>query len=719
MGEEQNAGVSPKDARWRVAFVHISGLCWSFFGYHLLIRAKQAGVALIDRPVATVCEQIAQIERLLREGIDVLIFRPMVTDHAGLLAVLQRAQAQGVHLVSIDGLPGGAIDLCSVSADNFGGQAALAEYVFEKMQGRGKIAYLQGDLRTEAGLLRDRGMRSVLRRYPQVELVYAGAFDWSEATFNFLQGRAMAREALTAHPDLDAIISATDEGALGVNAVLDEIGRRGKVMVAGFDGMPEGISAIHSGELEVTARQPLDTMAQLAFDLALGMVQGRVGGVVHHVQEVDLVTRANVGAAAMRALRVFPEITADLNQRVTAQKDSASFMETLLDVMPTMICVKQAGDLRTVHTNRARETWFDSPRGSQLGKTDHDLYPAEIAARYEAEDREVLASGVAMDFAEEDAIPGNVGKRYTRTRKVPIFDAGGRPDYLMVIAEDVTEQRLDDQALAEHSAELEKTRQALKKSHERLVQSEKMAALGTLVAGVSHELNTPIGNALMAVSTYADHTRSIREALVSGLTRSMLERYLNDAEQGVDLLERNLRRSAELIQSFKQIAVDQSNSRPRNFILAKVVAETLLALSPVLRKAPVVVVQNIPDDLVLDSFPGPLEQVLMALINNALIHGFEGRASGSIEISARAVPPERVAMEVRDDGVGIAAESIKRIYDPFFSTKFGQGRSGLGLGVARSIVTDLLGGQIEVDSRPGEGTRFTLTLPLRAGRSDD
>ena len=420
----------------------------------------------------------------------------------------------------------------------------------------------------------------------------------------------------------------------------------------------------------------------------------------------------------MRRLRVFPEVAADLNQQATEQKSTASFLETLFYVMPTMVLVKDAKDLRYVSVNRAREAWLNTPHGYQLGKTDHDFYPADVAARCDAEDYGILASGTALEIAEDESFLEGFGKRYTRTRKIPIFDAMGKPDYLMVISEDITWKKAANEALAQRTAELEKTNLALKKNHEKLVEAEKLAALGVLVAGISHELNTPIGNALMAVTTYSDHTRNLAGKHGVGLTRSMLADYFSDAVTGIEILERNLRRADELIRSFKQISVDQSSSQARTFNLATVVRDMLLTLSPSLKKTPFVVQQNIPSDLTLDSFPGPLEQVLMSLISNSIIHGFEGRSNGLITISASATRPGWIELTVQDDGIGIVPERIKQIFDPFFSTKFGKGGSGLGLSISNNIVTRFLAGQIEVSSSPGTGTRFTLTLPLRAGRHD-
>lgn len=694
--------------------LHDSGMFWGFFGYHLLIRAKAADVALIDRMVTTLREQIDAIDALLDERINVLLFRAMATDHAELLAVLRRAQDRGVHLISLDGLPGGGLDICSVTADNFGGQAALADYLFRQMKRKGKVAYIQGDMRTDAGVLRDRGLRRALLEHPKIELVFAESLDWSSPVSNFHQGADLAGRILLLHPDVNAILCATDEGALGVTTVVEQTGLRGKVLVGGFDGMPEAITALDSCALEATARQPLDTMAELAFELAMNLCAGEVKTVVHYVQDVEVVTRANLGMEALRALRVFPEVTADLNQRTTEQKDNAVFLEALFDVMPTLVLVKDARDLRYIRANKARDDCLNVPRGSQVGKFTEDFDPPDLVARYNAEERAILESGETLDIPDEEFEQPGSGTRHMRTRKIPIFDATGKPEYLMVISEDITHQRQTQKALMEHAVELERTRQELKASAEKLAQAEKMASLGALVAGVSHELNTPIGNALLAVTTFADHTRRITDKVQSGMTRSALEAYFADAAKGAEILVRNLSRSAELIQSFKQIAADQSSSQARTFNLATVVDEIVLAAFHAQKKNAVVIECDIPVDLILTSFPGPLEQVLMSLVNNAIIHGFEGREAGRIAISARLAQPGWVEIAVSDDGVGIPPDRIKRVFDPFFSTKFGKGRSGLGLSIANNIVTRLLGGQIDVKSQPGAGARFAVLIPLQA-----
>jgi PAS domain S-box-containing protein len=391
-------------------------------------------------------------------------------------------------------------------------------------------------------------------------------------------------------------------------------------------------------------------------------------------------------------------------------------METLIDNQPHNLVVKDAQTLAYIRRNRAADEWAGVEPGALLGKTALDLYPEEMARRFQASDRAILASGVPADIPEELTCQPHTGARYTHTQNIPILDARGKPVYLLCILQDITERKLAEAELEEYSHALEVANAILKENREKLVAAEKMAALGSLVAGVAHELNTPIGNSLLAVSTLIDHTRNLAGKLESGLTRSMLAGYLDEAAGGADILERNLYRAANLISSFKQIAVDQSSTQPRRFALATLVSEVLLTLLPTLRKTVFEVRQSVPADIVMDSYPGPLEQVLINLVNNAVVHGLAGRESGQVTISADISDISRpgwVDLVVQDDGIGIPQDRIGRIFDPFFTTKSEAGGTGLGLSISHSIVTGLLGGTIEVSSVVGEGTRFCLSLPLQ------
>lgn len=290
---------------------------------------------------------------------------------------------------------------------------------------------------------------------------------------------------------------------------------------------------------------------------------------------------------------------------------------------------------------------------------------------------------------------------------------------------DVTEQRAAQAALqglnanlearvAERTQALQTAIEDLKHAQEELVRSEKLASLGALVAGMAHELNTPIGNAVIVASTLADQRKRFEAEAAEGLRKSTLTRFMGELHEGIEVMERNLRRAAELISGFKQVAVDQSSHQRRDFELAELVRELQLTLSPTLKRNGVRLHAEVPPGLRFDSHPGPLTQVLMNVINNAVAHAFEAQADALVRLQAMAMPDGRVQITLSDNGRGIAPEHLPRVFDPFFTTRLGKGGSGLGLHIVYSLVTELLGGTVHIDSTLGQGTTLTLNLPPQA-----
>jgi signal transduction histidine kinase len=275
------------------------------------------------------------------------------------------------------------------------------------------------------------------------------------------------------------------------------------------------------------------------------------------------------------------------------------------------------------------------------------------------------------------------------------------------------EQRTADLNLAK--LKLEENIKVLKETQDILVKSEKLASLGAIVAGVAHEINTPIGNALVTASTIREIVNEFSSQAINGkLTHSALNNFLKLCKEGSQLVESSLVRASELIQSFKQVAVDQSSERRRTFNLAETIRETLLTLKHTFKNTPFLIETKVADNIVMDSFPGALGQVITNLLNNALIHGFETCEHGTMKISADQISAETIAIRFSDNGNGIDETNIKHIFDPFFTTKFGQGGSGLGLNVVDNIVHRILGGTISVVSELGEGTEFIIEIPIKA-----
>jgi ligand-binding sensor domain-containing protein/signal transduction histidine kinase len=260
----------------------------------------------------------------------------------------------------------------------------------------------------------------------------------------------------------------------------------------------------------------------------------------------------------------------------------------------------------------------------------------------------------------------------------------------------------------------------LQDAQQQLVEREKLAALGSLVAGVAHELNTPIGNSLVIASTLEAKTTEIEARQNdNALRRSDLKNFIDASREASTLLMRSLHNAAELVNSFKQVAVDQASAKRRHFNLHQASAEIVTTMKNQIRKAGHQLELEMPDDIAMDSFPGPYGQVIINLINNALLHAFEGRENGVMRLWAARLGPETVRIVFEDNGCGIALDHQARIFDPFFTTKLGQGGNGLGLSITYNIVSSLLDGSIRVDSAIGVGTRFTIDLPLKASLAGD
>lgn len=253
----------------------------------------------------------------------------------------------------------------------------------------------------------------------------------------------------------------------------------------------------------------------------------------------------------------------------------------------------------------------------------------------------------------------------------------------------------------------------LQNAQEGLVRAEKMASLGSLVAGVAHELNTPIGNIVMVASSQQETLQRFEQSVAAGtMTRSGLVAFLELAKEGSGLALQSATRAAELIQNFKQVAVDQASDRLREFDLAHHITEVLSVIAHLTSKRPVTLTRELEPGIAMYSYPGPLGQVLTNLVMNAITHGFREGQAGAITIACQR-QGDWAHITVADNGQGISAENIGKIFDPFFTTKLGQGGSGLGLHICHNIVFGPLGGRLTVQSTLGQGTTFTLVMPCQ------
>ncbi len=276
------------------------------------------------------------------------------------------------------------------------------------------------------------------------------------------------------------------------------------------------------------------------------------------------------------------------------------------------------------------------------------------------------------------------------------------------------EQKIEarTQALKQKNQELINTLDHLEQTHRQLVESAKLASLGQLVAGVAHEINTPIGVGVTAASTLAEETGKITSLYEEGtMKRSDLENYVSSAASISKLLLSNMDRAATLIQSFKDVAIDQASEERRIFDLRKYIDEVLLNLNPMVRKHGHSIEVDCPDLMEIDTYPGALAQVLTNFVTNALLHAFSEDVPGTMSVRVRELERAEIELRFSDNGSGIPAETLPKIFDPFFTTMRGRGGSGLGLSIIHNLVTGSLQGRIEAQSEVHVGTTFIVRFP--------
>ncbi|MBT9458843.1 MAG: GAF domain-containing protein [Burkholderiaceae bacterium] len=409
-----------------------------------------------------------------------------------------------------------------------------------------------------------------------------------------------------------------------------------------------------------------------------------------------------------------------IGQEITAHLESTAVFETLNRHVHALLDASSFAIYLLDADARRLSSVFDVEQGVRL-PTDHIPLddPDSYAARCVRERREVAVE-LAADGSDPNQLPGTMPTRSAMFAPLLVDQR---------VLGVITTQSPRAQAYAEHEWLIFRTLSAytaialdnasayqrLQDAQGRLVEQEKLAALGALVAGVAHELNTPIGNGLLMASTLLQKTEAVEQrAGAQTLRRSELTAFFGDLKQASRFLVKGLQDAAELVDSFKQVAVDRSSAQRRVFDLAKTSQDAVTMMMGRLRNAGHQISLDIPEGICVDGYPGPFCQVLTNLINNALVHAFEGREGGQMRLTVKALKDDRVELSFSDNGAGIAAHHLPRVFEPFFTTKMGRGGSGLGLSISYNIVTSLFGGELSVSSEPGQGSEFVMTLALQA-----
>jgi len=401
----------------------------------------------------------------------------------------------------------------------------------------------------------------------------------------------------------------------------------------------------------------------------------------------------------------------DQKRAEDAIAEGRRLLQQVIDTVPAVINVKNK-QLRYVLMNRYMAGIFGVEPGDAIGRTTSELMSRYGAKKTDANDKQVLAAGRGLGFYEEEYMDASGHMRQWLVNKLPLLDSDGEIENIVTVALDIGERKRGELEMRKAKDAAEAALRNLRETQNSLIEAEKLAALGRLVAGVAHEVNNPVGISLTVASSLERKTALFADEVGRGnLKRSSLNEFLETSRDAASQLVANLNRAAELIQSFKQVAADRNYSDQRIFDLGDLTEQVVMSLRPGLRKHHLTLSVDCQPNLSMNSYPGPYGQVLTNLFLNSVAHAFPDGKPGAVDIQVRESGKDNVEIIFSDDGCGMSLDVRRRAFDPFFTTRRDQGGTGLGLHIVYSIVTNRLGGRLDLDSEPGGGTRIQIILP--------
>ncbi len=433
------------------------------------------------------------------------------------------------------------------------------------------------------------------------------------------------------------------------------------------------------------------------------------GGAIVWLSDSATVVRDEAGEV-IRYEGTVRDIT-DQKRAEDAIAEGRRLLQQVIDTVPAVINVKDK-QLRYLLMNRYMAGIFGIEPADAIGRTTTDLMSRYGAQKTDENDKRVLEAGRELGFYEEEYRDSSGNMRQWLVNKLPLLDADGGIESIVTVALDIGERKRGELEMRKAKDAAEAALRNLRETQNSLIEAEKLAALGRLVAGVAHEVNNPVGISLTVASSLERKTAMFTAEVARGdLKRSSLYEFLETSRDASSQLVANLNRAAELITSFKQVAADRNYSDQRIFDLGDLTEQVVMSLRPGLRKHNLTLTVDCQPNLTMNSYPGPYGQVLTNLFLNAVAHAFPDGRPGAVDIQVRESGKDNVEIIFSDNGCGMSLDVRRRAFDPFFTTRRDQGGTGLGLHIVYSIVTNRLGGRLDLDSAPGGGTRIQIILP--------
>ena len=446
----------------RIGFCHLDSR-WDAFWFIMdamaKVEAQKLGVELVIKTTQNTPDQALILENLINQHVDALIVAPHTSQDKALNAAVDKANNANIPVIAFDSGIEEATVACTVRSNEEAAVNIIIDYVFKQINGLGKVAYLQGNMDVQAGMLRANSFHTMLQSYPDIDLVFEG-----EANFRRDLGKIATQKALKNHPDIKAIIAANDVSALGAIDAIEEAGLTGKIVVTGFDAIPEALKAISTGNLLATARKNPQSMVNTALDIALRAInKERLPHLI--LTETKLLTQENLLDATLESVETLPtvlrslsetnnQLHLEINRRQQVEDDlkqERNILRTILDTLPDAVFIKDAQS-RFITCN-ARQAYISgvSAPNDLVGKTDLDIFP-EFGSHYYADEQALLQSGKPL-IDKEELVGENIGKQlWFLTTKVPLHDAKGNIIGLVGIGRDITEYKKTKDAFEESKA---------------------------------------------------------------------------------------------------------------------------------------------------------------------------------------------------------------------------------------------------------------------------